>query len=132
MANFSHSVIIGRLTRDPEVRYTPSGTPIASFDVAVNRSYKKGDDWVGDVSFIPVSIFGKSSERIAEKIRKGSNVMVDGSLQERRWTAEGGAKRSKLYIAARVVLNLDKNGSGKGPESEESVVGEDPSDEIPF
>jgi single-strand DNA-binding protein len=132
MADFSHGVIIGRLTRDPEVRYTPGGTPIASFDVAVNRRYKKGNDWTGEVSYVPVSVFGKAAERIAEKVKKGSSVLVEGTLQERRWTVEGGGKRSKLYIAARIVMSLDKNGTGKSPESEETMIGDEPADDIPF
>lgn len=91
----------GNLTRDPELRYTPSGKAIVTFGVAVNRRFR-GDNgsWVEKTDFIDVSAWDALGENLAESLRSGARVMVTGRFQQDRWETDGGEKRSKLQVVA--------------------------------
>lgn len=108
--------IIGNLGRDPELRYTPSGRPVASFTVAVNQSTKnqQSGEWVESTDWFRVSIWGERGERAAENLRKGSRVFVDGRFRTREYEANDGQKRMSLDITADTVLGLDKREAGEG------------------
>ena len=94
--------IVGTLTRDPELRFTPSGQGVASFGVAVNRRWqnKQTNEWEEAVSFFDVVAWGTLGENVAECLTKGTRVIVDGRLDQRSWETEGGDKRSKIEIVA--------------------------------
>lgn len=94
--------IVGTLTRDPELRFTPSGQGVASFGVAVNRRWqnKQTNEWEEAVSFFDVVAWGTLGENVAECLTKGTRVIVDGRLEQRSWETEGGDKRSKIEIVA--------------------------------
>ncbi len=96
MAGFNQVILVGNLTRNPELRYTPNGTAVASFGLASSRRFKQGDDLKEEVCFVDIVAFGKQAENAAQYISKGSQVLVDGRLQQRRWEKEDGQKRSKL------------------------------------
>ena len=102
--------IIGNLGRDPELRYTPNGRPVASFTVAVNQSTKnqQSGEWIESTDWFRVSIWGDRGERAAESLRKGSRVFVDGRFRTREYEANDGQKRLSLDITADTVLGLDK------------------------
>ena len=106
--------IIGNLGRDPELRYTPSGRPVASFTVAVNQSTKnqQSGEWIESTDWFRVSIWGERGERAAENLRKGSRVFVDGRFRTREYEANDGQKRMSLDITADTVLGLDKREAG--------------------
>ncbi len=139
MVSFNKVVLLGNLTRDPEVRYTPSGTAVASFAIAVNRRYKQGDETKDEVSYIDIVVFGKQAEACGQYLNKGDGILVDGRLQQRRWDdKETGQKRSKIEVVAQSVNFMPKRsgqqaaGARGGAESEpmpEPPVGED---DIPF
>ncbi|MBI4654777.1 MAG: single-stranded DNA-binding protein [Nitrospirae bacterium] len=112
-------ILIGNLTKDPEVRYTPQGTSVCNFRIAVNRKYKQGDEVKEDVSFINVVVFGKQADTCGQYLNKGSAVLVDGRLQERRWETEDGQKRSKYEVVAQTVRFLSKKGSADADASAE-------------
>jgi single stranded DNA-binding protein len=80
MENLNNVVLQGRLTRDPEVRYTPSGTPVATLGLAVNNRMKQGDEWKDDPCFIDVVVFGKQAESCGEYLSKGQPVLIEGRL----------------------------------------------------
>ena len=82
---YNKVIMIGNLTKDPELRYTPQGTPVCSFRIAVNNKIKKGDNVENDTLFIGVVAFGKQAETASKYLLKGRGVLVDGRLQERRW-----------------------------------------------
>jgi single-strand DNA-binding protein len=105
---FNKIILIGNLTRDPEVRYTPQGTPVCNFGIAVNRRYKQGDDIKKEVTFINVVVFGKQADTCGQYLNKGSAVLVEGRLQERRWETEEGQQRSKHEVVAQTVRFLSK------------------------
>ena len=108
--------IIGNLGRDPELRYTPSGRPVASFSVAVNQSTKnqQSGEWVEATDWFRVSVWGDRAERAAENLRKGSRVFVDGRFRTREYEANDGQKRMSLDITADTVLGLDKREAAEG------------------
>ncbi|RMH32113.1 MAG: single-stranded DNA-binding protein [Nitrospirae bacterium] len=90
-------ILQGRLTRDPEVRYTTNGTPVSGFTVAVD-GYKKGDE--ARTEFIDVTVFGKQAETAGQYLTKGQEVLVTGRLQLQRWETQDGSRRSKLQVIA--------------------------------
>ena len=108
--------IIGNLGRDPELRYTPNGRPVASFTVAVNQSQKNQQtgEWVESTDWFRVSVWGDRGERVAENLRKGSRVFVDGRFRAREYEANDGQKRISLDITADTVLGLDKREAAEG------------------
>jgi single-strand DNA-binding protein len=102
--------IIGNLGRDPELRYTPNGRPVASFTVAVNQSTKNQQtgEWIEATDWFRVSVWGDRGERVAENLRKGARVFVDGRFKAREYEANDGQKRISLDNTADTVLGLDK------------------------
>ncbi|HEY5595252.1 MAG TPA: single-stranded DNA-binding protein [Nitrospiria bacterium] len=139
MVSYNKVILIGNLTKDPEIRYTPSGTPVANFRLAVNHKYKQGEDLKEEVCFIDVVVFGKQAENCGQYLNKGQSVIVDGRLQERRWETEDGQKRSKHEVVAQAVRFMPKRGetaapSGKAesaPDDLEPAVGGADND-VPF
>jgi single-strand DNA-binding protein len=114
MASLNNVVLLGNLTRDPEVRYTPSGTPVATLGLAVNNRTKQGDEWKDDPCFIDVVVFGKQAESCGEYLSKGQPVLVEGRLRYRSWEGQDGQKRSKHEISAFRVQFMPKGGRGPG------------------
>jgi single-strand DNA-binding protein len=112
MTSFNKVILLGNLTRDPEVRYTPNGIAVASFAIAVNRKYKQGDETKEEVSYIDIVVFGKQAESCGQYIGKGDSVLIDGRLQQRRWETEDGQKRNKIEVVAQSVNFMPKRSSG--------------------
>jgi single-strand DNA-binding protein len=134
MVSYNKVILIGNLTKDPEIRYTPSGTPVASFRLAVNHRYKQGEELKEEVCFIDVVVFGKQAESCSQYLGKGSSVIVDGRLQERRWETEDGQKRSKHEVVAQTIRFFPKRGGVSGPSAREdadSVMGGSESEPAP-
>jgi len=115
MTSFNKVILMGNLTRDPEVRYTPNGIAVASFAIAINRKYKQGDETKEEVSYIDIVVFGKQAESCGQYISKGDSVLIDGRLQQRRWETEEGQKRRKVEVVAQSVNFMPKrSSSGQG------------------
>ena len=112
MRGFSKAIIVGNLTRDPELRSTPSGTSVCSFSVAVNRVFRDSSgSQKEDVSFIDCSAWGKLGEMISQYAKKGSGVLVSGRLSQRTWEDKtSGQKRSRVEI---VVEDFNFTGSAQ-------------------
>ena len=92
--------IVGNVTRDPELRFTPSGAPVCSFGVAWNRRYERSGEQVEEVSFFDVTCWRSLAENVAESITKGTRVIVYGRLDQRSWETPDGEKRHKVEIVA--------------------------------
>lgn len=121
-ANFNKVFLIGNLTRDPELRYIPSGQAVTNFTVATNRTYvAPSGEKKEDASFIRVVTWGRSAEVCNEYLKKGSPVFVEGRLQSRSWQAQDGTKRSTLEVVASRVQFL---GSARGPAKASPFPGE--------
>jgi single-strand DNA-binding protein len=106
---YNKIILIGNLTKDPELRYTPQGTPVASFRLAVNSKYKQSDEIKQETMFIDNVVFGKQAESCSKFLSKGSPVLVEGRLQERRWESNGQQK-SKFEVIAQTVRFLSRRG----------------------
>ena len=101
MASLNKVFIMGNLTRDPELRYVPSGTAVATFTVAVNRVYtSQAGEKKEEVSFIRVVVWGRRAEVCGEYLSKGSPVFVEGRIQSRSWESQDGQKRSTVEVIA--------------------------------
>ncbi len=103
-------LLIGRLTRDPEVRFFPSGTQITTFSLAYNRNYKVKDtgEWREEPHYFDIETYGQLAERLARNLSKGYQVLVEGRLAQQRWENSAGEKRSKIVIIAERVVLLSK------------------------
>ncbi|MFM7840519.1 MAG: single-stranded DNA-binding protein [Nitrospira sp.] len=112
MTSFNKVILIGNLTKNPELRYTPNGTPVASFGLAVNRKYRQAEEMKEEVCFVDIVVFGKTAEHCGQYLSKGNGVIVDGRLQQRRWETEDGQKRSKHEVVAQTVTFLPKRQDG--------------------
>ena len=121
MANFNRVILMGNLTRDPELRYTPNGTAVASFAIAVNRTYKSGDEKKEETSFFDITFFGRRAEVVGEYLKKGRPIHVEGRLQQRRWETDEGQKRSKVEVIGDSFEFIGGNKSGG--ESQSSTGG---------
>lgn len=116
---FNKVIVLGNLTRSPELKYSKTGTAIASFGIAANRKFKQGDELKEEVCFLDVTVFGKQAESAAQYLDKGRQALVEGRLQQQRWETDGGEKRSKLVVIAESVTFIGHKPSDDlhgGPE----------------
>ena len=114
MANDINTVVlVGRLTRDAELKYTNAGTAVCKFSIAVNRKKRSGEQWIDEVSYFDIVLWGKQGEAIHQYLGKGKQIAVNGELRQNRWEQDGQT-RSKVEINASNVQLLG-GGSGGSP-----------------
>lgn len=121
MANLNKVLLMGNLTRDPEVRYTPKGTAVAELGIAVNRVYSgENGEKREEVTFVDVTVWGRTAENVGEYLKKGRPVFIEGRLQLDSWEdKQSGQKRNKLKVVADNVQFLGSPrgaGGGGGPD----------------
>lgn len=114
MADINTATLIGRLTRDEELKYTPGGMAIGNISVAINRKVKKGQEWVDESNFFDVVIFGKQAENLKQYLTKGKQIGITGFLKQERWKDQNGQSRSAVKIYAEDIQLL---GGRDGNES---------------
>ncbi len=140
MSGFNKVILLGNLTKDPEIRYTPGGTAVANFSIAVNRRFKQGGEVKEEVCFLDIVVFGKQAETCGQYINKGDAVLIDGRLQQRRWETEDGQKRNKIEVVAQSIQFMPKRqGAASSPVSDEGAILNPPGasdnvieDDVPF
>jgi single-strand DNA-binding protein len=121
MASFNKVILVGNLTRDPELRYTPKGTAIAKIGVAVNRVWtNEAGEKKEEVTFVDVDIFGRTAENVGHYMRKGRPILIEGRLRLDQWDdKQTGQKKSRLGVVAETVQFLGSpggsGGEGNGP-----------------
>src|SRR5215208_251616 len=146
VVSFNRVILAGNLTRDPELRFTQSGTPVCGFGLAVNRVFSKNEE----VDFFNVSAWRELGETVANYKKKGDPILVEGRLQYRTWEAQDGSKRSKVDVVADNVQFLGgrsdsddgassgggggqaRRGGGRGGQREEVDINEEDFEDIPF
>jgi single-strand DNA-binding protein len=111
MSDVNHVTLIGRLTRDAELKYTSTGYAISYFSLALNRRRKSGDQWIDEANFFEVSLYGKLAEVLKAYLLKGKQIAVEGELRQDRWEQDG-QQRSKVVISATNVQLLGGGGQG--------------------
>ncbi|HEV7225190.1 MAG TPA: single-stranded DNA-binding protein [Pirellulales bacterium] len=117
MASFNRVVLVGNLTRDPELRYTPSGMAVTDVTLAVNDKRKGANgEWVEEVTFVDVTLWGRTAEVVTEYTSKGSPLLIEGRLKQDKWQDKStGENRSKLKVVGeRMQLLGSKSGGGGG------------------
>ena len=123
--SFNQVILMGNLTRDPELRQTPNGHSVVSFSLALNRSYKdSSNEWKEVTDYVDIVAWAGLAERVAQYLTKGRRCMVVGRLQSRSWEQDGN-KRSKVEVLANDVTFLDGRGTGGGDSGDNSSAGED-------
>lgn len=100
MPSYNKVILMGNLTRDPEIKYLPSGTPIASFGIAINEKYtdKETGEEKNNVCFVDIEAWDRQAEIVNEYLSKGSPIFIEGTLKFESWETEGGTKRNKLKV----------------------------------
>jgi len=116
MASFNKVILMGNLTRDPELRYMPNGKAIAKIGLAVNRAWtSESGEKKEEVTFVDVDVFGRTAENVGQYMRKGSPILIDGRLRLDQWDdKQTGQKRSKLGVVAETVQFLGSPRGGEG------------------
>jgi single-strand DNA-binding protein len=152
MANGNTVELVGNITRDPELRFTPSGAAVANFGLAVNRRWRnqQTNEWEEQVSFFDIVCWRELAENVSESLTKGTRIMVSGRLDQRSWETENGDKRSKVEVVAdeigpslrwataQVSRNERREGGGSGggfdspPPAQAPPAGGYNDDEEPF
>lgn len=148
MASFNRVIVMGNLTRDPELRYTPTGAPVTSFGLGINRRFRDSSgtqkDRVpaeGGCTFVEIVVWGKQAELCNEYLGKGRLVLIEGRLRQERWETREGESRSALKVVADRIQFLPNgrsqsaSGGEEGPESEggdEDEAGRPPEGGVPF
>jgi single-strand DNA-binding protein len=132
MASLNKAMLIGNLTRDPELRYVPSGSAVASFTLAMNRVYKlQTGEKKEEVSFVRVVVWGRMAEICAEYLKKGRSVFVEGRLQSRSWDGQDGQKRNTLEVIAMNVQFLGAPGGAGAGRGEMAEIPSAAKEEMP-
>jgi single-strand DNA-binding protein len=115
MSDINRVTLVGRLTRDPELRGLPSGTSVLNLGLAVNgRQKDQSGNWIEKPNFFDVKVFGAQADMLANHLSKGRRIGVDGRLEWSSWDAQDGTKRSKVEVVAQSVQFLDSRGDGEG------------------
>ena len=117
MASFNRVVLVGNLTRDPEMRYIPSGLAVTDIGLAVNdRKKTASGDWVDETTFVDITLWGRQAEIACEYLTKGAPLLVEGRLKLDTWETDG-QKRSKLKVIGERIQMLGARGEGGGSKS---------------
>ena len=144
MASFNRVILVGNLTRDIELRYTPGGTAVTDIGMAVNERVKRNDEWTEEVNFFDVTLWGRTAEVAAEYLSKGSSILIEGRLKYDTWEQDG-QKRSKVKIVGERMQMLGARGAGGGnpphsrnqqqatqPAAQASASSTPADDDVPF
>jgi single-strand DNA-binding protein len=129
LAELNRVFLVGRLTKDPEIRQTTNGTPVTNFTIAVNRRYKNAaGEWKDETTFVGIVAWQKLAELCKQYLAKGRAVLAEGKLQTHSWETEDGQKRTLLEVRADRIEFLDR---GEARTSAESPAGSGPAADVP-
>jgi single-strand DNA-binding protein len=144
VADINSVILVGRLTRNAELKYTNSGMPVSKVGIAINRRRKKDDQWVDEVSYFDVTIWGKTAESLQPYLVKGKQIGVQGELRQDRWEQDGQSRSRVEVVASNIqLLGGKSDGGGQNSRAPESYGGSVPGnggstaadnfeDDIPF
>ena len=118
MADINHVVLIGRLTRDAELKYTANGQAVCKFSIAVNRRRKNGDQWEDEANYFDIVLWGRQGESLNQYLQKGKAVGIDGELRQDRWQQDGQNRSKVEIVASNIQLLGGGQGAGQGAGSQ--------------
>ena len=128
MADINNVVLVGRLTRDAELKYTASGQAVCKLALAINRRKKVGEQWEDEAHYFDVVLWGRQGEALNQYLQKGKQVGIQGELRHERWEQDG-QKRSRVEIVANNIQLLSGGSGGQGPVS--GSYGQSKGDDVP-
>jgi single-strand DNA-binding protein len=117
MADINHVVLVGRLTRNAELKYTNNGSAVSKFSIAINQRRKKDDQWVDESHFFDIVLWGKTAESLNQYLVKGKQIGIEGQLRQNRWEQDGQQRSKVEIVASNVMLLGSRGGSQSGDES---------------
>ncbi len=123
MSSFNRVILVGGLTRDPEVKYLQSGTAVCEIGLAINEREKKGNEWVESTTFVDVTLWNRTAEVASEFCRKGSSVLIEGRLKLDSWEKDGKKQYKLKVIGERMQMLGGKPGKGKDDGFSDEPVG---------
>lgn len=134
MASYNRVILVGNLTRDPELKSLQSGTAVCELGLAVNDKRKDANgQWVEDATFVDVTLWAKTAEVAGEYLRKGAPVLIEGRLQQDRWETREGEKRQKLKVVGERMQMLGSKGERReAPANEYSAPDREPDEQPPL
>jgi single-strand DNA-binding protein len=133
MSSYNRVVLMGNLTRDPELRQTPSGRPVVDIGLATNETYKnQSGETVEKTCFVDIVAWGRQAETCSQYLSKGRPVLVEGRLQLDQWESKNGEKRSRLRVLAERVQFLSGGRKASSSVKEPASAGEGDDEEMPF
>jgi single-strand DNA-binding protein len=133
LPRINNVIVSGRLTRDVELRYTGSGTPVASMSIAVDRVYRDSDNnWQTETSFFRIVAWARLAERASEMLSKGSPVIIEGTLQSRTWQDKEENTRTTVEITANRIQNLEREAQEGDQNQKSAPEDKEAEDDIPF
>jgi single-strand DNA-binding protein len=116
MASYNRVVLVGNLTRDVELRYTPAGTAVTDISLAVNERVKRNEQWTDEVNYFDITLWGRTAEVAGEYLSKGSSILIEGRLRQDRWEKDG-QKHSKVKVIGERMQMLGGRGGAGGSNS---------------
>ncbi len=124
MASYNRVILAGNLTRDPQLSYTPSNTPVCEFGLAVNRRWRDRDgNQKDEVCFVDLTSYGRQAETINQYMKKGNPMLVEGRLRFRQWTSKEGQNRNRLDVVVENFTFLGGGGGGGGRAADRPAAG---------
>lgn len=130
MPSYNRVILVGNLTRDLELRYTPAGTAVTDLGIAVNDRVKKGDQWVDETTFVDVTLWGRTAEIAQQYLIKGSPCLIEGRLKLESWEKDG-QKRSKLKVVGEKMQLLGGKGTANASPAAAATDDEPLFDDVP-
>jgi len=125
--------LIGRLGKDPEIRYTPSGTAVCNFSMATDEGYKDNNgEWIDRTEWHKIVLWGRLAEIASEYLEKGSQIFIEGKLQTRKWETQSGDKKYSTEIVGTKLIMLGSSPANASPNEDNNVPDDIPDDDIPF
>jgi len=124
MVDINHVVLIGRLTREAELKYVSNGQAVCKFSIAVNRRKKNGDQWEDEANYFDIVVWGRQADALHQYLTKGKMVAVDGELRQDRWQQDG-QNRSKVEIVANSLQLLGGGGNSSDRQNSQSSPPQD-------
>ena len=132
MANLNKVILLGNLTRDPELRFTPNGSPVAKFRMATNHRVRQQDEWKDEVCYVDIITFGKQAENVAEYLSMGNLALVEGRLHWSEWEGQDGQRRSKYDVVASTVQFLSRPNGDSRSGNQSGLPFRENLDDVPF
>ena len=130
--DLNHAILVGRLTRDVEVKYTQSGTAMTKLSIANGDRVKKNGEWVDETSFFDVTVFGNQAENCGKYLKKGSQIGVEGRLRQNKWQDKEGNNRYSIEIVASAIQFLTQKESTDKTSEMPDPYQNNNDDDIPF